>query len=63
MSLLAHASHWLAQVAYVAPVLLLVVALAITSLRDRRRERRGEGPRTDGPPSSGTSPAPPHPPG
>lgn len=56
---LAHASHWLAQVAYVAPVLLLVVALAITSLRDRRRERREEGPSTDGPPPSETSPAPP----
>lgn len=50
---LAHASHWLAQVAYVVPVLALVVALAITSLRDRRRARHEEGTRAeDGRPAS-----------
>ncbi|MDQ3408384.1 MAG: hypothetical protein M3469_00150 [Actinomycetota bacterium] len=49
---LAHASHWLAQVAYVAPVVVLLVALGITTLRDRRRERRGEGPPSAGPPAS-----------
>ncbi len=58
MSTLAHASHWLAQVAYVAPVLVLVVALGITSLRDRRRRRREQVPRTeDGRPASEDSQA------
>ena len=47
MTTLAHASHWLAQVAYVVPVLALVVALGITSLRDRRRRRGEKGPRAE----------------
>jgi cytochrome c-type biogenesis protein CcmH/NrfF len=43
-----------AQVAYVAPVLVLLVGLGITSLRDRRRERREEALRANGPPVSET---------
>jgi cytochrome c-type biogenesis protein CcmH/NrfF len=58
MLYLAHASHWLAQVAYVAPVLVLLVMLGITSLRDRRRERPGEGPPANGPPASSAEPPP-----
>jgi len=58
MIYLAHASHWLAQVAYVAPVVVLLVALGVTTLRDRRRERRGEGSPADGPPASPAEPPP-----
>lgn len=59
---LAHAGHWLAQVAYTAPVLVLIVALGVTSLRDRRRERRGgEGAPADGQPASAASQAEPPP--
>ncbi len=54
----AHASHWLAQVAYVAPVMVLLVALGITTLRDRRRERRGEESPSAAPPTSPAEPPP-----
>jgi hypothetical protein len=51
---LAHAGHWLAQVAYVVPLVLVVVALVVTKVRDRRAgDQLGdpEGPRSaDGPP-------------
>lgn len=58
MITLAHASHWLAQLAYVVPVLALVIALGITSLRDRRRRRAEEEPPTqDGRPASEDSQA------
>jgi hypothetical protein len=43
---LAHAGHWLAQVAYLAPLLALVAILVAGKLRERR-ERRGEGDVTD----------------
>jgi len=33
---LAHAGHWLAQVAYALPLVLVVVALIVTKLRERR---------------------------
>ena len=33
---LAHAGHWLAQVAYALPLVLVVVALVATKLRERR---------------------------
>ena len=36
---LAHVSHWLVQLLYVVPVVIVVGALAITSIRDRRAER------------------------
>ena len=40
---LAHAGHWLAQVAYLAPLVLLVGMLVIGKLRERRERRRNEG--------------------
>ena len=39
MMVLAHAGHWIVQVAYFAPVVAFLVWLAITTLRERRRER------------------------
>lgn len=45
---LAHAGHWLVNVIYVAPVILIVGWIGITSLRDRRRERRQGGSRPSG---------------
>ena len=33
---LAHAGHWLAQVAYAVPLVLVVVALVVTKVRERR---------------------------
>jgi hypothetical protein len=43
MTALAHAGHWLPQLLYLMPVLVMVVALGIGRARDRRR-RGGEGP-------------------
>jgi uncharacterized membrane protein YtjA (UPF0391 family) len=40
----AHAGHWLAQVAYLLPLILLVVMLVMGKLR-ARRERREDGAR------------------
>ena len=38
----AHAGHWLAQLAYLAPLILLVGMLLIGRMRERR-ERRATG--------------------
>jgi hypothetical protein len=38
MPLLAHAGHWLVQVAYFLPVVIFLIWLAITVVRDRRSE-------------------------
>jgi cytochrome c-type biogenesis protein CcmH/NrfF len=35
----AHAGHWLAGLLYAAPVVVLGAAVAISSWRERRRER------------------------
>lgn len=43
---LAHAGHWLQQVALLAPVLLLVLGLIGLSVRDQWRKRRDSHPRT-----------------
>ena len=40
---LAHAGHWLVQIAYLAPLVVLVAILAIGKLRARRERRRNEG--------------------
>jgi hypothetical protein len=42
---LAHAGHWLAQLAYVVPLLLVVIALAVSKVRERRAgpDAREEG--------------------
>jgi hypothetical protein len=39
----AHAGHWLAQIAYLAPLLLLIGMLIAGKLRARRERRRNEG--------------------
>ena len=40
---LAHAGHWLVQIAYLAPLVLLVGMLVLGKLRARRERRRNEG--------------------
>ena len=37
---LAHAGHWIADLIYAAPVLILIVVGAVIMVRDRQRERR-----------------------
>jgi membrane protein implicated in regulation of membrane protease activity len=37
----AHAGHWLAQIAYLAPLVVLVVMLVAGRVRARRERRRG----------------------
>jgi hypothetical protein len=37
---LAHAGHWLAQMAYVMPVIVIVVWISVRALLDRRRGAR-----------------------
>ena len=39
---LAHAGHWLAQVAYLAPLVVLVAILVAGRLRSRRERRRNK---------------------
>ena len=43
MIVFAHAGHWLAQLAYLAQLILLVGALLAGKLRARRERRRNEG--------------------
>jgi hypothetical protein len=38
MALLAHAGHWLVQLAYFVPVLLFLLWLGFTVWRDRRQD-------------------------
>ena len=40
---LAHGGHWLAQIAYLAPIVLLIGLLVAGKLRERRERRRGPG--------------------
>jgi hypothetical protein len=40
---LAHAGHWVAQIAYLAPLVVLVAILVAGKLRARRERRRNEG--------------------
>ena len=39
----AHAGHWLVQVAYLAPLVLLIGLLVWGKLRERRERRRNAG--------------------
>ena len=39
---IAHAGHWLVNIAYLAPVLGFLAWLGLTTLRERREDRRGE---------------------
>lgn len=41
---LAHPGHWLAELLYVLPVVVIVGWIGIQSLRDKRAARRGELP-------------------
>ena len=40
MTVLAHPGHWLVNVAYAGPVLVLLGWMGIVKLRDRRARRR-----------------------
>jgi hypothetical protein len=40
---LAHAGHWLAQLAYLAPLIVLVGMLLVGKWRERRERRRERG--------------------
>ena len=40
MSVFAHAGHWLASVAYAAPVIGLLVWLAVVKVRDMRSRQK-----------------------
>ena len=42
MLLLAHAGHWIESILILIPTLGFVIWLAAVTLRERRRERRGE---------------------
>ncbi len=44
MTTFAHAGHWLAQVAYLAPLVLLVGLLVTGKVRERRERRREVAP-------------------
>jgi hypothetical protein len=43
MTTFAHAGHWLAQIAYLLPLVLLVALLVVGKVRERR-ERNDEPP-------------------
>jgi hypothetical protein len=44
MTVLAHVGHWLVDLLYVAPLILMVAVLAVGKLRERRTQReRREG--------------------
>ena len=50
---LAHAGHWLANLVYAGPVIVVVGWLAWTTLRERRREKAEGEPRPAvGPPAT-----------
>ena len=53
---LAHVSHWLVEMAYVLPVVVIVVWISIKALIDRRNEGREA---TGVPADPGRSPDPP----
>jgi cytochrome c oxidase assembly factor CtaG len=38
---LAHAGHWLPQLLYLAPLIVLVVAILVGRVRERREGREG----------------------
>ncbi|HTE63778.1 MAG TPA: hypothetical protein VK631_25700 [Solirubrobacteraceae bacterium] len=39
MTVFAHAGHWAAQLAYLAPLVLLVAMIIVGRIRDRREHR------------------------
>ena len=48
----AHAGHWLVQVLYFAPILVFVLWLSVSALRQRRRDEREGGEDATAPPSA-----------
>ncbi len=40
MPLFAHAGHWIAQIAYLAPLVLIVVMIVVGRVRERRARQR-----------------------
>ena len=48
MIVVAHAGHWLVQLAYLAPLVLLVAVLVADRLRGRRTRREEAPPPDDG---------------
>ena len=38
---MAHAGHWLPQLLYLAPLIVLVVAIGVGRVRERRQAREG----------------------
>ena len=55
---LAHAGHWIVNVLYVVPLLIVVAMLAVSSIRDRRAEaaEAGGGPTPDRTPDEQAAP-------
>jgi hypothetical protein len=43
MIVIAHAGHWLPQLLYLGPLVVLVVAIFIGRMRERRERREGGG--------------------
>ena len=48
MNVFAHAGHWLASLAYAAPVIALLIWMAILKVRDMRQQRRASTIRPEG---------------
>jgi hypothetical protein len=44
---LAHAGHWIEAVVYLVPIAGFAVWLGITTVKDRRKQRREGGPPAD----------------
>ena len=53
---LAHAGHWLLNVLYVLPVVLVVGWISVRAILDRRAEARGEATPEPAPPPAGDPP-------
>jgi uncharacterized membrane protein YtjA (UPF0391 family) len=41
VTVIAHAGHWLPQLLYLAPLVVLVVAIVVGRMRERRERRKG----------------------
>jgi cytochrome c oxidase assembly factor CtaG len=41
VTVFAHAGHWLPQLLYLAPLIVLVTAIVVGRVRDRRERREG----------------------
>jgi hypothetical protein len=43
MIVLAHAGHWIVQLLYLTPLIVLLVALAVGKMKERKQRREGGG--------------------